>query len=92
MFGGIGLLFGVTGTMILLYLSGVWVFTDHAIGGRPLLQLGVLLEITAVQLISMGLVAELILHRSAHDFTLMSPIADRLDGVASSSSSVAEGD
>jgi dolichol-phosphate mannosyltransferase len=62
--GGVGLLFGLIGTLILAYLSGIWVFTDHAIGQRPLLQLGILLEVLAVQLVSMGLLAELVIHRT----------------------------
>jgi glycosyltransferase involved in cell wall biosynthesis len=62
--GGIGLIFGLIGALILAYLTGVWVFTDNAIGQRPLLQLGILLEILAVQLIGMGLLAELIIHRT----------------------------
>jgi len=64
LFGGLGVLSGLIGTIILLYLSGVWVFTDNPIGTRPLLTLGVLLEILAVQLVSLGLVAELILART----------------------------
>jgi glycosyltransferase involved in cell wall biosynthesis len=62
--GGIGLIFGLIGTIILAYLAGVWIFTDDAIGQRPLLQLGILLDILAVQLIGMGLLAELIIHRT----------------------------
>jgi glycosyltransferase involved in cell wall biosynthesis len=64
LFGGFGALSGVAGTIILLYLTGVWVFTDDSIGTRPLLTLGVLLEILAVQLVSLGLIAELILART----------------------------
>ena len=62
--GGFGLLFGFLGTVILTYLAGVWVFTDNAIGQRPLLQLGILLEMLAVQLVGMGLLAELVIHRT----------------------------
>lgn len=62
--GGIGLLFALLGTVILTYLAGVWVLTTNAIGHRPLLQLGILLEMLAVQLVGMGLLAELILHRT----------------------------
>jgi glycosyltransferase involved in cell wall biosynthesis len=62
--GGFGLLSGFLGTLILIYLAGVWVFTDNAIGQRPLLQLGILLEVLAVQLVGMGLLAELIIHRA----------------------------
>ena len=64
LFGGLGALSGLVGTMILLYLTGVWLFTDNSIGTRPLLTLGVLLEILAVQLVSLGLIAELILART----------------------------
>lgn len=66
LFGGLGVLSGLVGTIILLYLTGVWVFTDNSIGTRPLLTLGVLLEILAVQLVSLGLIAELILARTPH--------------------------
>lgn len=62
--GGLGLLFGVIGTLILLYLTGVWIFTNDAIGTRPLLQLGILLDILAVQMLGMGLIAELVIHRT----------------------------
>ena len=64
LFGGLGLLFGLIGTLILCYLTGVWLFTDNAIGTRPLLQLGVLLDILAVQLVGMGLIAELVINRT----------------------------
>jgi dolichol-phosphate mannosyltransferase len=62
--GGVGLLFGLIGTTILTYLTGIWIFTDHAIGMRPLLQLGILLDVLAVQLVGMGLLAELVIHRT----------------------------
>lgn len=65
LFGGLGLIFGLVGTVILAYLTGVWVFTDRAIGQRPLLQLGVLLEVVAVQLVGMGVIAELIIFRTS---------------------------
>ncbi len=64
LFGGIGVVIGLIGAAILLYLTGVWVFTDHPIGGRPLLTLGVLLEVVAVQLISLGVLSELLLSQS----------------------------
>jgi CBS-domain-containing membrane protein len=39
----------------------------HAIGGRPLLQLGMLLMILGIQLISIGLIGEMIIfHRPRH--------------------------
>lgn len=67
LFGGLGLLFGTIGTLILCYLTGVWLFTPESIGTRPLLTLGILLEIFAVQMVSVGLLAELVLHRTGKD-------------------------
>ena len=64
LFGGIGALFGLVGFVILSYLTGVWLFTDHPIGTRPLLSLGILLEVLAVQLISLGILSELVLSRT----------------------------
>ena len=63
LFGGVGLTIGVIGMAILIYLSGVWVFTDEAIGNRTLLLMGVLFVLLAMQLISLGLVAEMIINR-----------------------------
>ena len=59
LFGGIGLLFSLLGTVILAYLTIVKIL-GHAIGGRPLLQLGVLLVVVGIQLLSLGLISELI--------------------------------
>lgn len=68
LFGGTGLAFGVVGFAILLYLTAIWTFTDQSIGDRPLLQLGVLLVVLAVQLTSLGLLAEMIVSRDvAHE-------------------------
>ena len=36
--------------------------TGHAIGNRPALQLGVLLVVVAVQMVSLGLLAELVVN------------------------------
>ena len=58
--GGIGVLIGAVGGALLLYLAGVSIFTDQPIGDRPMLALGVLLVVVSVQLISLGLLAELI--------------------------------
>ncbi|MEV5538644.1 glycosyltransferase family 2 protein [Saccharopolyspora shandongensis] len=77
LFGGLGLLAGTIGTLILLYLTGVWVFTDQSIGTRPLLTLGILLEIFAVQMISVGLLAELVLHRTGRDRDVDVLVADQ---------------
>jgi glycosyltransferase involved in cell wall biosynthesis len=59
LFGGLGLLLGALGTVILAYLT-VLKLTGEAIGHRPLLTLGVLLVVVGVQLLSLGLVSELI--------------------------------
>ena len=65
LFGGIGLIAGILGFAVLIYLTGVWLFTDQAIGNRPLLLLGTLLVLLAVQLTSLGVLAELIVTRDA---------------------------
>ena len=59
LFGGLGLLLGALGTIVLVYLT-VLKMTGEAIGHRPLLTLGVLLVVVGVQLLSLGLVSELI--------------------------------
>lgn len=58
--------FGIPGALVLLagcallaYLTLVW-FTGHSVGTRPLLSLGVLLTITGVQILCVGLVAEVV--------------------------------
>jgi dolichol-phosphate mannosyltransferase len=59
LFGGVGLLLGAIGTIVLVYLT-VLKLAGEAIGHRPLLTLGVLLVVVGVQLLSLGLVSELI--------------------------------
>jgi len=59
LFGGLGLLMGALGFVILTYLTVDW-FWGHAIGQRPLLTLGVLLVVVGIQLVSLGLLSELI--------------------------------
>ncbi len=59
-FGPAGLVSGGGGFFILLYLSSIKIFTGASIGGRPLLILGVLLIIVGVQVIGMGLIAEML--------------------------------
>ena len=59
LFGGLGLGAGALGFAILLYLTAVKL-TGHAIGQRPLLILGVLLVVVGIQLLSLGLLSELI--------------------------------
>lgn len=59
LFGGLGLLMGAIGFVVLTYLTVIW-FWGHAIGHRPLLTLGVLLVVVGIQLVSLGLLSELI--------------------------------
>jgi glycosyltransferase involved in cell wall biosynthesis len=59
LFGGLGLLMGAIGFIILLYLTVIWLW-GAGIGNRPLLTLGVLLEVVGIQLISLGLLSEMI--------------------------------
>ncbi len=66
LFGGLGLgAFGV-GTLIGLYLSFEKFVLRASIGNRPLLLFGVLLIVIGVQLVTMGLLAELI-SRTYHE-------------------------
>ncbi len=55
----LGLLLGAIGTVVLAYLT-VLKIAGEAIGHRPLLTLGVLLVVVGVQLVSLGLLSELI--------------------------------
>jgi glycosyltransferase involved in cell wall biosynthesis len=64
-FGTIGLLLGFLGALILGYLGFIRLVLLQSIGGRPVIYLGVLLTVLAVQFISLGLVGELIV-RVAH--------------------------
>ncbi len=57
-FGVVSLILGASGVATLGYLSFLWILGEP-IGTRPLLLLGVLLTVSAVQFIAIGLVAEL---------------------------------
>jgi len=59
LFGGLGLLLSLLGSVILGYLTVVKL-AGNAIGQRPLLLLGVLLVVVGIQLLSLGLLSELI--------------------------------
>jgi glycosyltransferase involved in cell wall biosynthesis len=59
LFGGLGLSLTAIGVGILIYLS-VDKALGQAIGGRPLLTLGVLLVVVGMQFFSLGLISEMI--------------------------------
>ncbi|WP_210270024.1 glycosyltransferase family 2 protein [Aureimonas mangrovi] len=63
MFGGLGVILGLIGTAILGYLSILWL-AGQPIGHRPLFFLGFLLMIFSVQMISLGVIAELLIRLS----------------------------
>ncbi len=63
-FGYLGLLSCGLGFALGLYLSFVKLILGQAIGNRPLLWLSVLLLIVGVQMLTMGLLAELVVHTS----------------------------
>lgn len=61
LFGGIGIAIGVVGAALLGWMAVVKV-TGGAIGERPALIIGVLCVVVAVQMVSLGLLAELIVN------------------------------
>ena len=60
LFGSIGLLFGALGSSALLWLAGEKFIFGHEIGGRPLLLLGIMLTIASIQLLTTGILAEML--------------------------------
>jgi len=61
-FGRIGALFGGAGGLISLYFL-LWWATGHALRVRPILVLALVLIVMAVQFVSLGLIAELMVRR-----------------------------
>jgi glycosyltransferase involved in cell wall biosynthesis len=86
LFGGLSLLLGMSGLLILLYLTGVWFVTEDPIGNRPLLLLGALLVVVSVQLASVGLLAELLAHQNAQNEDVLRHVVATTRGVAGGSS------
>ncbi|MFT3923183.1 MAG: glycosyltransferase family 2 protein [Myxococcales bacterium] len=62
-FGIPGAMIMLVGLMLLSYLTVIW-FMGQSVGTRPLLTLGVLLTITGVQILCVGLVAEVVVRTS----------------------------
>src|SRR5690606_3270753 len=61
LFGGIGFVIGAVGSVLLGWMLASKV-TGNDIGTRPALQLGVLLVVVAVQMLSLGLLGELMVN------------------------------
>jgi glycosyltransferase involved in cell wall biosynthesis len=59
LFGGVGLVLGLAGSAILLYLTVIKI-GGAGIGARPLLLLGVLLVVVGIQFLSLGLIGEML--------------------------------
>jgi len=59
-FGPLGIVFGIGGIGVSLYLTVLKLVSGIDIGGRPLLLLGVLLIIVGIQFVGMGLLGEMI--------------------------------
>ena len=59
-FGGIGIGLGAIGMLILTYLMGVKLFLGESIGTRPLLFGGFFMVIAGVQMVTSGVLAELL--------------------------------
>ena len=81
LFGGIGTMMVAVGLLIELYLTIDKLF-GHPIGQRPLLLLGVLLIIVGIQLLSLGLVGELITQARARDSRDDYEVERVIDGAA----------
>jgi hypothetical protein len=88
MFGGVGVVFGLLGGTVLTYLVVLW-FLGQGIGSRPLLQFGVLLLMLSVQMISLGIIAELLIRISNPRDVTSLIVADVYNGAAGPASAEA---
>ena len=61
LFGGVGFGIGFGGSVLLIWMA-ISKALGHSIGTRPALQLGVLLVVVAVQMLSLGLLGELMVN------------------------------
>ena len=77
LFGGFGFFSGVIGFTILAWLSLSKIFSGTEIGSRPLFFLGILLLLLGAQLISIGLIAEMITRQTTPETTRL--VAERLN-------------
>jgi glycosyltransferase involved in cell wall biosynthesis len=60
LFGTLGTALAGLGGLVLAYLAALWLLGDRPIGNRPLLTLGVLLVLAGLQLLSTGLLGEML--------------------------------
>jgi len=60
-FGGAGIVTGILGVLIMIYLAYIRLFLGWGIGNRPLLTLGVLLLVLATQFIIFGVLADILI-------------------------------
>ena len=79
LFGGLGVASGLLGAALLVWM-GASKLAGNAVGQRPALLLGVLLVVVGVQLMSLGLLAELVVHyrRPRGSEVLVETVSDRL--------------
>ena len=66
-FGGIGLLFGILGILIVLYLAILWILGYRPIGNRPLLFYGILSTVVGTQFFSFGILSFLDIFKEIED-------------------------
>ncbi|NCO38543.1 MAG: glycosyltransferase [Armatimonadetes bacterium CG_4_10_14_3_um_filter_66_18] len=78
LFGGTGLCCLLMGLAANAYLATLWFLGIRPIGNRPLLLLGVLLMILGVQLVSLGLVGEMLISQQPDEQKSYS-VAERLE-------------
>lgn len=64
LFGTVGTVLAIIGTIIDLWVSVEWMIGSTSLSNRPILLLGVLLILVGVQLISLGLLGEMVVKNS----------------------------
>ncbi|MCP4326901.1 MAG: glycosyltransferase family 2 protein [Alphaproteobacteria bacterium] len=79
LFGGLGIVCGGAGLLILAYLAIASLTVPDPIGGWPLLWLAIILMVVSIQLIAVGLVAELVVNRTG-GYPSLPLVAEATDG------------
>lgn len=67
LFGLVGLVFSLIGGIFLIYLAALWFLGLGPIGNRPLMTLGFLLVVVGLQLVSTGMLGEMINHNGPNE-------------------------